>query len=51
MNRTVLLIVACLLPTAACPQRIRAVVEGPHGFIYLLTDADDGRIVRLEPIS
>jgi len=32
-------------------QRIRAVVQGPDGFIYLLTDDDDGRIVRLEPIS
>ena len=32
-------------------QRIRAVVQGPDGFIYLLTDDNDGRIVRLEPIS
>ena len=32
-------------------QRIRAVVQGPDGFIYLLTDDDNGRIVRLEPIS
>jgi glucose/arabinose dehydrogenase len=32
-------------------QRIRAVVQGPDGYIYLLTDDDDGRIVRLEPIS
>ncbi|HET8712101.1 MAG TPA: PQQ-dependent sugar dehydrogenase [Gemmatimonadales bacterium] len=32
-------------------QRIRAVVQGPDGFIYLLTDDSDGRIVRLEPIS
>lgn len=31
-------------------QRIRAVVQGPDGLIYLLTDSD-GRIVRLEPIS
>jgi aldose sugar dehydrogenase len=32
-------------------QRIRAVVQGPDGYIYLLTDDDDGRVVRLEPIS
>ena len=32
-------------------QRIRAVVQGPDGYIYLLTDDSDGRIVRLEPIS
>ena len=31
-------------------RRIRAVVQGPDGFIYLLTDADDGRIMRIEPI-
>ncbi|HET9385629.1 MAG TPA: PQQ-dependent sugar dehydrogenase [Gemmatimonadales bacterium] len=31
-------------------QRIRAVVQGPDGLIYLLTDSD-GRVVRLEPIS
>ncbi|HXV85209.1 MAG TPA: PQQ-dependent sugar dehydrogenase [Gemmatimonadales bacterium] len=30
-------------------QRIRAVVQGPDGLIYLLTDEDDGRVVRLEP--
>ena len=29
--------------------RIRDVREGPDGLIYLLTDADDGAIVRLEP--
>jgi len=28
--------------------RIRDVVEGPDGWLYLLTDSDDGRIVRLE---
>ena len=31
-------------------QRIRAVVQGPDGLIYLLTDDDDGRILRIEPI-
>lgn len=29
--------------------RIRAVKEGPDGFIYLLTDESDGRLLRLEP--
>jgi glucose/arabinose dehydrogenase len=32
-------------------QRIRAVVQGPDGLIYLLTDEGDGRILRLEPVS
>ena len=30
-------------------DRIRAVVQGPDGYLYLLTDEDDGRILRLEP--
>ncbi len=29
--------------------RIRDVREGPDGFIYLLTDERDGRLIRLEP--
>jgi aldose sugar dehydrogenase len=29
-------------------QRIRDVRQGPDGYLYLLTDANDGRIVRLE---
>lgn len=29
--------------------RIRDVVEGPDGLLYVLTDAADGRILRLEP--
>ncbi len=29
--------------------RIRDVRAGPDGFIYLLTDAPDGRLLRLEP--
>ncbi len=29
--------------------RIRDVRQGPDGFIYLLTDADDGRILRVRP--
>ncbi|MGH7520917.1 MAG: PQQ-dependent sugar dehydrogenase [Gemmatimonadales bacterium] len=32
-------------------QRIRAVVQGPDGCIYLLTDESDGRIMRIEPVS
>jgi glucose/arabinose dehydrogenase len=27
------------------------VVQGPDGFIYLLTDESDGRIMRIEPVS
>ncbi|WP_417362210.1 PQQ-dependent sugar dehydrogenase [Gallaecimonas pentaromativorans] len=30
-------------------QRIRDVKQGPDGYLYLLTDADDGRLIRLEP--
>ena len=30
-------------------QRIREVREGPDGFLYLLTDEDDGALLRLEP--
>jgi len=29
--------------------RIRAVTTGPDGLLYLLTDADNGRLVRLRP--
>ncbi|HWP37714.1 MAG TPA: PQQ-dependent sugar dehydrogenase [Gemmatimonadales bacterium] len=32
-------------------QRIRDVRQGPDGYIYLLTDEDDGRVVRLEPVQ
>ncbi|UCF32129.1 MAG: PQQ-dependent sugar dehydrogenase, partial [bacterium] len=28
---------------------IRDVRQGPDGFVYLLTDAREGRILRLEP--
>jgi glucose/arabinose dehydrogenase len=31
--------------------RIRAVEVGPDGYVYLLTDASRGRIVRLAPVS
>jgi glucose/arabinose dehydrogenase len=30
-------------------DRVRDVRQGPDGAVYLLTDADDGRIVRLSP--
>ena len=32
-------------------ERIRHVVSGPDGFVYLLTDEDRGRILRLKPAS
>ncbi len=32
-------------------ERIRDVVQGPDGYLYLLTDEDDGRILRIEPAS
>jgi aldose sugar dehydrogenase len=30
-------------------ERIRDVKQGPDGLVYLLTDADDGRILRVSP--
>ncbi|MFA7667492.1 MAG: PQQ-dependent sugar dehydrogenase, partial [Burkholderiaceae bacterium] len=30
-------------------ERIRDVRQGPDGLLYLLTDARDGRLVRLDP--
>jgi glucose/arabinose dehydrogenase len=30
-------------------ERIRDVAEGPDGFIYLLTDENDGKLIRLQP--
>ncbi len=32
-------------------QRIREVKQGPDGLIYLLTDEDDGALLRLEPLE
>jgi glucose/arabinose dehydrogenase len=29
--------------------RIRDVEQGPDGYLYLLTDQDDGKLVRLLP--
>ena len=31
-------------------ERIRDVRQGPDGFVYLLTDSGNGRILRLEPV-
>jgi glucose/arabinose dehydrogenase len=30
-------------------QRVRDVEQGPDGFIYLLTDEDNGKLLRIEP--
>ena len=30
-------------------QRIREVRQGPDGFLYLLTDEDDGALLRIQP--
>jgi glucose/arabinose dehydrogenase len=30
-------------------QRIRDVRQGPDGFLYVLTDEDQGALLRLEP--
>ena len=32
-------------------DRLRDVVQGPDGYLYLLTDEADGRILRIEPAS
>ena len=32
-------------------QRIRDVRQGPDGLLYLLTEEDDGALLRLEPVS
>ena len=32
-------------------QRIRDVRQGPDGLIYVITDEDDGVLLRLEPAS
>jgi glucose/arabinose dehydrogenase len=32
-------------------QRIRDVRQGPDGLLYLLTDEDDGAVLRLEPVA
>jgi glucose/arabinose dehydrogenase len=30
-------------------QRVRDVEQGPDGFVYLLTDEDNGKLLRIEP--
>ena len=30
-------------------QRIREVRQGPDGYLYLLTDEEDGALLRIEP--
>ena len=32
-------------------ERIRDVRTGPDGYLYLLTDSGNGRLLRLEPLS
>ena len=32
-------------------QRIRDVRSGPDGLLYVLTDADDGALLRIEPVA
>jgi glucose/arabinose dehydrogenase len=32
-------------------QRIRDVRQGPDGLIYVLTDEDDGALLRIEPVD
>lgn len=36
---------------AELDERIRDVRQGPDGFLYLLTDDDDGRLLRVEPAA
>ena len=32
-------------------ERIRDVRQGPDGYVYLLTDSSNGRIIRIEPVD
>jgi len=32
-------------------QRIRDVRQGPDELLYLLTDEDDGAVLRIEPVN
>ena len=38
-------------PATELRQRIREVRQGPDGLLYLLTDEDDGAMLRIEPTS
>ncbi len=31
-------------------QRVRDIRQGPDGLIYLLTEEDDGAVIRIEPV-
>ncbi len=31
-------------------QRIRDVVQGPDGFLYVITAENDGALLRIEPL-
>jgi aldose sugar dehydrogenase len=35
----------------AIGQRVRDVRQSPDGYLYLLTDEDNGQLIRLEPVS
>jgi glucose/arabinose dehydrogenase len=35
--------------TIPIAQRVRDVVQGPDGFLYVLTDEEDGELIRIEP--
>lgn len=39
------------LLTDELSERLRHVVQGPDGYLYLLTDASDGKIVRITPAN
>jgi glucose/arabinose dehydrogenase len=32
-------------------ERVRDVEQGPDGYIYLLTDEETGRLLRLQPVG
>jgi len=32
-------------------ERIRDVRQGPNGYLYVLTDTYDGKLIRLEPTN
>jgi glucose/arabinose dehydrogenase len=32
-------------------QRVRDIRQGPDGLIYLLTEEDDGAVIKLDPAS
>jgi glucose/arabinose dehydrogenase len=32
-------------------ERVRDVEQGPDGYLYLLTDEKNGRLLRIEPLE